>query len=416
MENKKQNPIYYLSRGISEFAQKYLPDAYILALIISLVVFSTVCVGTEPVKKIMYNLAGLPRTPVQAIMLGCIMELILFPLNSTFALVFGAIYAKEVGKKAEKVDYPLLVAVCYCGYCTWQGGIAGSTTLQMATENSPGVLILGHTLPLSETIFTLYNGTLLFSLIITIPILVYFMIPKKEEDMITIEPGLFYGEESKKDYVCAENASIAVKLEYSRIPTLAAGIFMVLFIMYRFGQSGIDAMDINMLNMILLCVSLLFVKNARQFLDLMSSSMKEASGIIIQFPIYAGIMGMMVDSGLGAMLSSQIVQFATASSLPNICHLAASFLNIFVPSGGGQWSIEAAIYLPVAQSLGTDPARVVLACGYGDALTNLIQPFWALPLLSITRLSMRDIMGYCTVICLWGLICTQTVMAIFAFL
>lgn len=219
MENKKQSPVFYLSRGITEIAQKYLPDAYILALLISLVVFisgilftgqspfqmvlhfhnnmwsllafgmqsvvmvafSTVCVGTAPVKKAMRALANIPKTPVQAIMLGCIMELILFSINSTFALIFGAVYAKEVGKNGAKVDYPLLVAVCYCGYCTWQGGIAGTATLQMATENTIGVQVLGRVLPLSQTIFTPYNGALLFSLIITIPILVCFMIPRKRK-------------------------------------------------------------------------------------------------------------------------------------------------------------------------------------------------------------------------------------------
>lgn len=234
--------------------------------------------------------------------------------------------------------------------------------------------------------------------------------------MISVDPGLFAEEEIEKDYTCPADATAAVKLEHNRIPTLVTGIFTLVFVVYRFAQSGIDALDINMLNIILLCMSLLFVTNVRQFLDLTVDAMKTTAGIMVQFPIYAGIMGMMTDSGLAAMISSGLVKFATASSLPNICHLAASFLNFFVPSGGGQWSIEASIYLPVAQSLGTDPAHVVLACGYGDALTNLIQPFWALPLLSITKLSMRDIMGYCTVICLWGLICTQVVMAIFAFL
>lgn len=451
---KKNGFIFYMSHGITNLAQKYLPDAFILALLLSavifvcgilftgaspldmvlhfnnnmwsllafsmqsvtMVVFSTVCVGTKPVKRLMHALAAVPKSPVQAIMLGCVMELILFPINSTFALIFGAVYAKEIGKSGLNVDYPLLVATCYCGYITWQGGICGSTTLQMATEGSQSALLLGRTLPLTETIFTPFNGAILFSLILTIPLLVWRMIPREQKDVVSVSADLFRGEDVDADYSCPERATPAMRLEYSRIPTVVMGAALLIFIVYRFFRNGLGSLDINMLNVILLCIALFFSENARHLLDLLSDAMKSSAGILIQFPIYAGLMGMMVDSGLGAMISERIVSVCTAHTMPNLVHLASSFLNIFVPSGGGQWSIEAPIYLPAAVALGTPPERVVIAAAYGDALTNLIQPFWALPLLSITKLSMRDIMGYCTIICLWGFLCTQGVMAVFALL
>lgn len=449
-----RSPIDFLVNGINTLAQKYLPNALILAVglcvlvflagifplgnspmdmvgffnsnmwdllafsmqTIMMIVLSTACMDTKPVQRLMHGITGIPKTPAQAILFGCGMQLVLFAVNSTFALVFGAVFAREIGRRMPHVNYPLLVAVCYCGYCTWQGGVCGVTPLQVATEGSLSAQVLGYTIPLSRTVLSGFNLAILFSLILTIPVLVAVLFLKRSSVETPLQTELLAEQQkAPKDYRCPNDATPAVRMEYSRVPLLTVAACMLLYLLYGFARRGIDFLDANTLNAVLLCVCLVFARNTRQFMDLVSDAMKTSAGVLVQFPIYAGLMGMVADSGLGTAISTAIVSHASAQTMPNICHLASTMLNLLVPSGGAQWAIEAPVYLPAAEALGAPVERVVMACAYGDALSNLIQPFWALPLLSITRLNMRDVMGYCVIICLWGLLCIQGVMFLFSF-
>jgi len=127
-----------------------------------------------------------------------------------------------------------------------------------------------------------------------------------------------------------------------------------------------------------------------------------AAGIIIQFPFYAGIMGMMTDSGLAATLSRGFVAISNEVTFPLFTFLAAGIVNIFVPSGGGQWAVQAEIMLGAGEELGVSAARTAMSVAWGDAWTNMIQPFWALPALAIAGLSAKDIMGYCLMVLLFS--------------
>jgi short-chain fatty acids transporter len=133
------------------------------------------------------------------------------------------------------------------------------------------------------------------------------------------------------------------------------------------------------------------------FLASLQSAAQGASGIIVQFPFYAGIMGMMLGSGLAVTLSKIFVAISNETTLPLFTFLSAGLVNIFVPSGGGQWAVQAPVMIPAAQELGADLARTAMAVAWGDAWTNMIQPFWALPALAIAGLRAKDIMGYCLV-------------------
>ena len=135
----------------------------------------------------------------------------------------------------------------------------------------------------------------------------------------------------------------------------------------------------------------------RKLLDSLNEAIKGGAGIVIQFPFYAGIMAIMVQSGLAATLSEGFVSIATADSLPFWSFISAGVVNLFVPSGGGQWAVQAPVMIPAAQALGADLSRVAMAVAWGDAWTNMLQPFWALPVLAIAGLKAKDIMGFCLV-------------------
>ena len=136
----------------------------------------------------------------------------------------------------------------------------------------------------------------------------------------------------------------------------------------------------------------------QRLLNSLQEAVKGGAGIVIQFPFYAGIMGIMIDSGLAKTLSEWFVSFSSAESLPFWSFISAGIVNIFVPSGGGQWAVQAPVMLPAAIELGADIPRVAMAVAWGDAWTNLLQPFWALPVLGIAGLKAKDIMGFCLIL------------------
>jgi short-chain fatty acids transporter len=159
---------------------------------------------------------------------------------------------------------------------------------------------------------------------------------------------------------------------------------------------------LNTVNFIFLVMGLLLHRSPASYLAALNEAVKGVSGIVLQFPLYAGIMGMMVQSGLAVSMSEWFISISTADTFTLFTFLSAGVVNFFVPSGGGQWAVQAPIVIPAAQALGIPLNQVAMAVAFGDAWTNMVQPLWALPLLGIARLGIKDIMGYCTVALLWS--------------
>ncbi len=160
-----------------------------------------------------------------------------------------------------------------------------------------------------------------------------------------------------------------------------------------FYENGM-ALTLDIVNFLFLALGLLFHAHVGRFLVAVTDGVKGAGGIIIQFPFYAGIMGMMISSGLGAQITELFVSISTAETFSLYTFLSAGPLNLFIPSGGGQWAVQAPIMIPAAIELGVEPAKAAMAIAWGDAWTNMIQPFWALPALAVAGLQARDIMGF----------------------
>ena len=167
-----------------------------------------------------------------------------------------------------------------------------------------------------------------------------------------------------------------------------------MYLGYHFATKGFD-LNINIVNLIFVVLGIVFHGTPKRFLAAVANAVKTAGGIIIQFPFYAGIMGMMVASGLAGVVSEAFVSISNENTFHLFTFYAAGIVNFFVPSGGGQWAVQAPIMLEAAQSLGVDYSKTAMAIAWGDAWTNMIQPFWALPALAIAGLRAKDIMGYC---------------------
>lgn len=437
-----------LGSFFSAIAQRLLPDALVFAIGLSLIVFlgglfltessfsdmisywgngiwnllafamqvsltlvlSHILANTRSVSRLLNKAASIPKTPTAAVMLASVVTMVSSLLSWGFGLIMGAIYARAVARKIEGIDYPMLVASSYCGFMVWHAGLSGTIPLTLATPGSWTEPIINGLIPVTETILSPLNIFLTVFFLVTIPFVVRTMVPPPEQAR-QVDPELLID----KDIVIEKpkNPTPAERLEHSRAVSTILGLVFVIYLILYFSKHGIMGLNLNIVNLSFFALGLLLVKSPIEYVKRTQVAAANAGNLLIQFPLYAGIMGMMSASGLGAMISEFFISIADSGTLPNILHISSSILNMFIPSGGGKFAVEAPIYLPAAQSLGASIPKVAIASAWGDTLTNLIQPFWALPLLAIARLGIRDIMGYCAVVTIYGFIATQIIIFIF---
>ena len=417
-----------ITRGSVKLVERYLPDPYIFVLFLTLIVAATaitiqgegpmdvvtmwgdgfwgllnftmqmllvlvtghMLASSPPIKRILTRLALVPKSPGGAIILVSYVALTASWFNWGFGLVVSALFAKELARQV-KVDYRLLVASAYSGFLVWHGGLSGSVPLTIATE--------GHFLqsamsiiPTSETIFSVYNLAIVLGLFVLVPLVNRLMLPSEAESVYVDRAKL-------ADPVPVEDADAdrpAARLENSKWVSLLVGFGGLAYMFnYFVVQSG--TLNLNIVNFTFLFLAILLHGTPRRLLTSLDEAIKGGAGIVIQFPFYAGIMGIVVGSGLAASLSDWFASFATATTLPFWTFISAGILNIFVPSGGGQWAVQGPIVIESARALGADLGRVSMAVAWGDAWTNMLQPFWALPALAIAGLKAKDIMGFCLI-------------------
>lgn len=361
---------------------------------------------SPPMQKLLKFLAGIPKTPRASIILVTFVSLVCCWVNWGFGLVVGAIFAKEIAKQGRKVDYRLLIASAYSGFLIWHGGFSGSIPLDVAsvtaavTAKTGGALT--NSIPTSQTIFSVFNLFICVGLLVFIPIVNAWMHPE-EDKTVTIDPAMLTEEkvEIKKAETFAERMESSVLL---MLATVALGVAYLVYYFSDWGLgNGLDNLNLNIVNLIFLMTGVLFHGTPIRYVRAINTAVKGAGGILLQFPFYAGIMGMMTgvsaETGLtlAGVISNAFVDVSNATTFPLLSFLSAGIVNFFVPSGGGQWAVQAPIMMPAGHALGVSPAVTAMSIAWGDAWTNMVQPFWALPALGIAGLGARDIMGYCII-------------------
>ncbi|REJ23006.1 MAG: short-chain fatty acid transporter [Bacillaceae bacterium] len=428
-----------LTSFFNRVVQRYLPDALLFAIILTFLVYllgvfftdnspvdmvthwglgfwdlleftmqmtlvvvtGYILANTPVIKRLLAKVSTFARTPVHAVMLVTIVSLIACLINYGFGLVIGALFAIHVAKHVPSVDYRILIASAYSGFLIWHGGFSGSIPLTIATpghflEKSMGVI------PVTKTLFSPTNLFIVIALLITLPLFNRYLLKNAESQLEDRTKWVIPNEEAAAvEHVTPMTP--AEKLENSRTISLIIGIMGIAFIVYHFAVNGFN-LNINIVNFIFLFLGILLHQTPKRFLDTVANGVKNAGGIIIQFPFYAGIMGMMIHSGLSEQIALWFVSVSTEQTLPYLSFLSAGLINIFVPSGGGQWAVQGPIMIQAAMELGADPAKTAMGVAWGDAWTNMIQPFWALPILAIAGLHIRDIMGFCIMILIFSFI------------
>lgn len=418
-----------LSRGSVKLVERYLPDPYIFVVLLTLVAAAAAIVfegrtpmevvrwwgngfwglltfamqmllvlltgymlaSTPLVKKLLSRLAGLSGSAGGAIVLVSVVSLAASWINWGFGLVVGALFAKEIARQI-RVDYRLLVASAYSGFIIWHGGLAGSIPLTIATEGHFSADQIGI-VPTSDTIFAAFNLAIVVALFILVPLVNRLMLPD-EKDSIYVDPAKLATAEP--DHADSDDRRPAARLENSTVLAMLIGFagLAYLFDYYVIRGAGLN---LNVINFTFLFLAIVLHRTPRRLLASLDEAIRGGAGIVIQFPFYAGIMAIMMDSGLAASLSEWFVSISTAATLPLWTFISAGIVNIFIPSGGGQWAVQSPIVIASAQALGADIPRVAMAVAWGDAWTNMLQPFWALPVLAIAGLKAKDIMGFCLI-------------------
>ncbi len=340
-------------------------------------------------KKLLSFSASKLKRPSSAIIVVTFVSLMASWINWGFGLVIGALFAKEIARHVKKVDYRLLIASAYSGFIVWHGGLAGSIPLTIATSGHLYEDMMG-VIPTTSTIFTPYNLFIVIVIGITLPFFNRFMMPK-EEDVVEVDPKLLVEEEH--NFPPAEK-TFASWSERSYLLTILIGLIGIIYLIYHFATKGF-ALDLNIVNTIFIISGIILHGTPQRFLAAVQNAIKTTGGIVFQFPFYAGIMGMMTASGLAVVFSHWFIAISNDFTFYLFTFFSAGLVNFFVPSGGGQWTVQAPIMIEAASQIGADYAKTAMAIAWGDAWTNMIQPFWALPALAIAGLKAKDIMGFC---------------------
>ena len=307
--------------------------------------------------------------------------------------VLSRIIAASCQRRGIKVHFPLLVASGWLGASTSMQGLSASIPL---TINTPGHFLESQIglIGLSATIFSIWSLSILFTKLCMIPLVVSRLGPDVQE---TREMPHILAPSEREEKTLEGPLSPSRRMENARIVTITLAALGGIFAALHFKDGG--GLNLNMINMIFLVVGLALADSPRHYLELLGNAGRVIAPFLIQYPLYAGIMGVIAVSGLGEMFVNGFVAISTADSLPIWTFFSAGFLNLFIPSAGGQWAVQGPIAVEAAMQLGTDLPRIAMAVTLGESWTNAIQPLYAIPVLAVAGLHIRDVVGYGVIIC-----------------
>lgn len=452
--------IKVMTSGCIKLVQKYLPDPFLLALLLTAIVFVLGialngetpltmiqhwgagfwgflgfsmqmvlvvvlgnCLANAPVFKcLLRRLADIPKSPKQAIMVCTVVAGIACLIQWGFGLVIGAIFARELAKRVRGVDYRLLIA---SAYSTFMLTVPTSSIILKAASNPEELLVtsggaLTEVVAMTRTAYyplTLITLALMF---IGLILLNASMHPSPGETFC-IDPKAIEEDEKRAaaeqelENLDKSAMTPAERLENSKIVSMITAVAGLVYIVWYFATKGFS-MNIDIMNFMLLIFGVLLHRTPIAYVRALGSAVKSGAGIILQFPFYAGIMGMMTTANadgisLAGIITEGILSISTVHTYPLFTFLSAALVNLFVPSAGGQFGVQAPIMYPAGLHLGVDPAITTVALTWGDTWTNMIQPFWALPALGIAGLKVRDIMGFCVMVLIFtGIVITVSLL------
>ncbi len=359
---------------------------------------------TPPVQAFLRWIASQASSPVKAGMIVSFVAALCSWINWGFGLIVGGLLALEVAKHTKKVDYPYLIGAAYSGFVIWHQGFSGSVPLVIATSKHAQNFIeklTGSVIPISQSLFQPFNLIPVLILIVTIPLLFALIHPKEGEQKTISEESLRELSSESPRVPRPEHPTLAERIDHSYTINMIFGAMGLAYLWWHFSHKGFD-LNLNIVIFIFFITGVILHGKPIHYIKAINIAIKGAGGIALQFPLYGGIQGIMIGTGLAKVIANWFVAISTPQTFYLLQFFSAGLINIFIPSGGGQWAAQGPITMEAAKMIGIDPVRSAMMVAWGDQWTNMIQPFWALPLLGLAKLTARDVMGYTTMTLLWS--------------
>ncbi len=430
--------------ALTAWSERWIPDAFVFALIATVLVFLAgtsltdatpmqvvdawgrsfwdlipftlqmalviitghVLATSRPVGRVIHSIADLPRTPRAAVTLVTVFALVSSWFNWGFSLIFSAVLAREVARRVEGVDYRALAAASFLGLGSiWAQGLSGSAALQMATPGAlqpsireivaAGGVVPGGIIGFRDTIFLWQSLVSVAVEIVVVAVVMWLATPPPSRARTARSLGI-----DLTSHEAPERAPVALTpgawLEHSPLLTWFVVALGVAYLVRYFAAAAepLNAITLNVLNLAFLLVGFLLHRTPARLMRAVQDATPAVWGVILQFPFYAGIAGVITATGLNEQLAGLFVRVSTAESFPALVAIYSAVLGVFVPSGGSKWVIEAPYVMAAAHELKVHLGWVVAAYDLGEALANLVQPFWMLPILGLFQLRARDVMGF----------------------
>ena len=339
------------------------------------------------------KLASIPTNARSAISLTVFVAMVASWLNWGLGLVVSALLAREIAKRV-RLDFGWLVAAAYTGFVISTEGLSGSIALSQATHGSALNIVekvTGQLIPLSQTVFTRFNLIPIAVLFLVLPFVFRYLGPPAaaaqfaDPEKLRAEDQLQKGKE-KTD-------GIGSKLDHAWILNVLLAAFCTAALVAEWIRHGFS-LDLNSVIMILLLTGLLLHWTPAAYVAAVQRAARITGSLILQYPLYGGLMGIMTGTGLAGVLAKAFLRFSTAYTLPFYTYLTSLIITLFVPSGGGHWAVQGPFAIPAARDLHASYAATTMAVAMGESVANMLQPFWALPILAIAGIPMRRVMGF----------------------
>lgn len=426
-----------ITKFFTELMRQYLPDPFVFAILLTLLTmllailvewqapsdmilswgngfwkllsFTTqmavilamgyVLAGATIVDRFLDKIVNCVHSPRQAIIVATLVGAVGSYLNWGFGLVIGGIVAKKLAHNVRGVHYPLIIASAYSGFTLYGLGLSATIPILISTK---GHALQGQMgiISLKETIFSIPMLVTALIVIITLPILNATLHPKNKDDIVEYkDPENIVTDNKSEIELVAEHDTFAAKLNNSHLISYLIGLIGMFYFVGYFVKGG--ALDLNIINYFILFIGIILLGTPANYVTKLNEGIKTIGGIILQFPFYAGIMAIMDASGLVKSIAELFVNISTPDTLPFWGLISSYFVNFFAPSAGGHWVVQGPFMIDAAQSMNASVAQTSMAVMLGNAWNDLIQPFWILPALAISKLKLQNIMGYTVVMMIW---------------
>lgn len=346
-----------------------------------------------PVRRLLERIADFASTPRRAIVLTVFVSSIACWLNWGFGLVVAALLAREIAKRIP-IDFGWLVAGAYTGFVIWASGLSSSIALTVATPASKLNFVhqlTGKPIPLSESIFTPFNMVPVIVLLVAMPLLFVAMRPPQSDTVVADAPRL--REEDVPPAPARFEQTVASRLERAWVLSFILVLAGAAYLGGTWYAKGFNP-DIDTVIFLFLLLGLALHVRPIAYVGAVNRAARITGPLILQYPLYGGIMGIMTGTGLAGVIAKAFIAVSTAATLPFWSYVASIIISFFVPSGGGHWAVQGPFVVPAAMHVHASQAACAMAVAMGEQVANMVQPFWALPIVAIAGIGIRRVMGY----------------------